>query len=216
MGTAFRPRRRTILPVLLCLSWAGCSSRSSSIQSATPAPAGHPTPFHNGDDTVEAASRPDAAPLENAAASIPFADAQSLPAGTLLTVRLKNPINAASTKTGVTFEAVVDEPVVVERATVIPRGASVAGRVEDTRSSTGSSNRSSNTTRNRGYVRLTLDQVDIAGRELPIRTSSLFARGNPEPSGQSPEMVSLEQGRQLTFRLAEPVYLVTQSATLQH
>jgi hypothetical protein len=215
MGTAFRPRRRTILPVLLCLSWAGCSSRSSSIQSASPAPAGHPTPFHNGDDTVEAAS-PDAALQENASAVIPFADAQSLPAGTLLTVRLRYPINSASTQPGTTFEALIDEPVVIERATVIPRGASVAGRVEDTRSSTGSSTRSSNTTRNRGYVRLTLNQVAIAGRELPIRTSSLFARGNREPSGQFPEMVSLEQGRQLTFRLTEPVTLVTQSAVLQH
>jgi hypothetical protein len=209
MGTAFRPRRRTILPVLLCLSWAGCSSRSSSIQTASTAPAGHPTPFHTGDDTVEAAGRsePTAPDNVNAGAAIPFADAQSLPAGTLLTVRLQSPINAVSPQTGAAFVALVEEPVVIEGATVIPRGATVAGRVEDTRSST--------LPHNRGYVRLTLDQVDLSGRELAIRTSSLFARGHPAPSAQSPEAVSLEQGRQLTFRLIEPVDLVSQSTAPQ-
>jgi hypothetical protein len=211
MGRVFMPRRRTILPVLLCLSWAGCSSRSSSVQNTSTSnpPNQHPAPFHNGDDTVDPASHPDAASEGNASSEsgIPFGDAQSLPVGTLLTVRLRNPINSASPKTGPTFIALVDEPVVIEGATVIPRGASVAGRIEAARSST--------VTHNRGYVRLTLDVVDIAGRELPIRTSSLFARGNLDPSGNASDVISLEQGRQLTFRLTEPVYVVSQSTTPQ-
>jgi hypothetical protein len=211
MDSLLRPRGRTIVPVLLCLSWAGCSSRSSSLQNATTSnPANpHPASFHSGDDIVDPAGHPEVHPASGgdaiSEAGIPFGDSQNLPAGTLLTVRLRTPINSASPKTDSTFVALVDEPVVIEGATVIPRGASVAGRVEDTRSST--------MTHNRGYVRLTLNLVDIAGRELPIRTSSLFARGTPEPSPNAPEMVGLEQGRQLTFRLTEPVYLVSQSTT---
>jgi hypothetical protein len=212
MGKVFRPCGRMIVPVLFCLSWAGCFSRSSSVQNVSASnPATHPASFHNGDETPDSSSHHPEVPSASAGdatseSSIPFGDAQNLPAGTLLTVRLRNPINSAS-PTDATFVALVEEPVVIEGATVIPRGASVAGRVEDTRSST--------MTHNRGYVRLTLNLVDIAGRELPIRTSSLFARGNFEPSGNAPEMVSLEQGRQLTFRLTEPVYLVSQSTTPQ-
>jgi hypothetical protein len=127
--------------------------------------------------------------------------------GTLLTVRLKSPINSDFPKNSAAFVALVDEPVVVEGATLVPRGASVAGRIEAARSST--------MTHNRGYVRLTLDLVDIAGRELPIRTASLFARGNPESPANGPQIVSLEQGRRLTFRLTEPVYLASQSSNPQ-
>jgi hypothetical protein len=155
--------------------------------------------------SVEAAS-----PSEGGAGSepsIPFRDAQSLPVGTLLTVRLKSPINSDSPKNSATFVALVDDPVVVEGATLVPRGASVAGRIEAARLST--------MTHNRGYVRLTLDLVDIAGRELPIRTASLFARGNPGSAGNASDMVSLEQGRRLTFRLTEPVYMASQSSNPQ-
>lgn len=189
MGRVFRSRRRTVLPVVLCLSWAGCSSRPAGVGSASPS-------------SVEAAS-----PSEDAASSepsVPFGDAQSLPVGTLLAVRLQSPIYSDSPKNSATFIAFVDEPVVVEGATLVPRGASVAGRIEAARSST--------MTHNRGYVRLTLDLVDISGRELPIRTASLFARGNPASAGNTSDRVSLEQGRRLTFRLTEPVYMASQSS----
>jgi hypothetical protein len=191
MGRVFRPRGRSVLPVVLCLSWAGCSSRPAGLRGAGPT-------------GVEAASLSEESP--SAVPSIPFRDVGSLPAGTLLTVRLKNSINSDFLKNTSTFAALVDEPVVVEGETLVPRGASVAGRIEAARSST--------MTHNRGYVRLTLDLVDIAGRDLPIRTASLFARGNPESTtANAPDIVSLEQGRRLTFRLTEPVYMASQSST---
>jgi hypothetical protein len=189
MGRVFRPRGRSVLPVVLCLSCVGCSSRPAGLRSAGPT-------------SVEAASlSEDGASSEP---SIPFRDVGSLPAGTLLTVRLKTPIISDSPKNSATFAALVDEPVVVEGETLVPRGASVAGRIEAARSST--------MTHNRGYVRLTLDLVDIAGRDLPIRTASLFARGNPGSTANPTDMVSLEQGRRLTFRLTEPVYMASQSS----
>ena len=68
--------------------------------------------------------------------------------------------------------------------------------------------RASKVKRNRGYVRLTLDSIDLAGKDLPIQTSSLFARGiAPETD---PSAVTLEKGRRLTFRLAESVSIVPQ------
>lgn len=206
MGRAFRPRGRTILPVLLCLSWAGCSSRPT-VKSTSNTPANpNSEALRDGDETDKltrdaSATHDDGA---NSIQEIPFRDAQSLPVGTLLTVRLSKAINSDSPQASTTFAASVDEPVVIEGATIVPRGASVAGRIEAARSSA--------VAHNRGYVRLTLDLVDIAGRELPVRTASLFTRGNPQPSGNTHDMVFLEQGRRLTFRLAEPIYMASQSS----
>jgi len=137
---------------------------------------------------------------------VPFRDSRSLPVGTLLTVRLKSPIAADSPGVSRVFDAIVDESVLVEGSELLPRGVSVAGRVE--------SARASGLRHNRGYVRLTLDSINIAGRELSIRTSSLFVRGNADEaqasaSGASLQVVRLEGGRRLTFRLTEPLSIAS-------
>jgi hypothetical protein len=129
---------------------------------------------------------------------LPFQDPQNLPAGTLLTVRTKNSISAENPDANGTFEAIVDQPVVIEGNQLVPLGTMVSGRVE--------SARASNLKRNRGYVRLTLETIQLAGLNVPVQTSSLFVRGHagqtrPE---QSP-IVRLEKGRRLVFRLTEPV-----------
>ncbi len=132
----------------------------------------------------------------------PFRDAQDLPAGTLITVRLKNDLSSDYTGESLTFGAVVDEPVQVEGNVVLAQGAGVAGRVESTRTSL--------VKRNRGYIRLTLDAIDFEGRKLPVQTSSLFVHGilTRAANGKSDnpsQAVHLESGRRLTFRLIEPV-----------
>jgi hypothetical protein len=204
MGGGFRPRGRTILPLLLTLL-AGCS-RPGGVRDESAA--AQPTaPFR---DISDPDLHPEVAtvPGESSDSGVPFHDSQDLPVGTLLTVRLRDAIHSElpGATSGATFVAQVDEPIVIEGATIIPRGASVAGRIESARSST--------IQHSRAYVRLTLDQVELAGRELPIRTSSLFARGNAvESQGRkASEMVSLEQGRRLTFRLAETVSVINQSS----
>jgi hypothetical protein len=208
MGKVFRPRGRTILPLMLSLL-AGCS-RPAGVRSGAET-SQQTAPFHEGE---YADTRPETVPTSydstGSESGVPFRDSQSLPVGTLLTVRLKDAINSDHLPSGAnsTFTALVDEPIVMEGATIVPRGASVAGRIESARSST--------MKHSRGYVRLTLDLVDIAGKELPIRTSSLFARGSasePPRRGASQvvsEAVSLEQGRLLTFRLSEAASLDSQ------
>jgi hypothetical protein len=214
-----RPRCRTIWPMLLVMLVASSCSRPEGWRSDdSGAQTGqHSAPFQ--DETGSATSHVSAAAPDhaNSETGLPFRDDQSLPAGTLLTVRLKNPISAenpASTPTARgTFEAVVDEPLVINGNTLIPRGATAAGRVESARSSN---------VKRRGYVRLILDSIDVAGRDLPVRTSSLFARGNLDDAANStegevpPAVIHLEKGRRLTFRLTEPVYVAGQRPNSAH
>jgi hypothetical protein len=117
----------------------------------------------------------------------------------LLTVRLKNPVSADNPEASGRFEGTIDEPVTVDGNTLVPRGASVAGRVDSARSSKVKGN---------GFVRVTLDSIDIAGKELQLQTSSLFVRGSGASHSPAIQAITLEQGRRLTFRLTEPAYVV--------
>jgi len=202
------PRMLTIWPVLFSLLLVAACSRPAGLRSdgATPSDQ-HPVPFH--DDRSAPGSSPGVSSVAQdnglkPESGLPFRDPQSLPAGTMLTVRLKNPISADNPDGSGTFEAVLDEPVVIEGNALVPRGVSVAGRVE--------SARASKVEPKRGYVRLTLDSIDFAGKDLPVQTSSLFARGNAPDGDPSLSVITLEKGRRLTFRLAEPAYLARQQA----
>ncbi|HET6180223.1 MAG TPA: hypothetical protein VFE61_25100 [Candidatus Sulfotelmatobacter sp.] len=88
------------------------------------------------------------------------------------------------------------------------RGANVAGRVEAARVS--------KVKGNRAYLRLTLNSIDVAGKDLPVQTSSLFARGTAPDGDVSARVITLEKGRRLTFRLAEPVFVANQEALNRH
>lgn len=210
-------RRRQSLSVgsaliFLCLA-VGCSRPVGLRGNDAPAESDqHPVPFHDGDAAVSTDLPSNVSPgaPENSAKGengLPFRDAQSLPIGTLMTVRLRDPISTDRPGPSGSFEAVIDEPVTVDGNTLVPRGALVAGRVE--------SARASRMKRNRNYVRLTLDTIDLAGHDFPVQTSSLFARGNanepvPTQDESMPPVIHLEKGRRLTFRLTEPVYVAVQ------
>lgn len=172
---------------------------------------GTQVPFHDGEPAGTASSSTPSA-LEKvlqADSSSSIRDADSLPVGTLLTVRLKAPIDTDAPEANTSFTAVVDEAVSIQGKLLIPRGSVVAGRVE--------SARASRVKRTRNYVRLTLDSLEIFGRDLPVQTSSLFAHGNTSPFASQDEnppdaAIRLEKGRRLTFRLTEPVYLATRQS----
>ncbi len=216
------PRSHTIWPLSLALLplgllLVGCSDSSETRgDNRTAAADQHQVPFHDGDASANSAATNSAASQENSPQiGLPFQDSQNLPVGTLLTVRLKDPVSADESGSGSTFEAVVDKPVVVDGNMLVPRGASVAGRVESARASA--------VERSRGYVRLTLDEIAIAGHDLPIQTSSLFARANADGQQSlagthltSVSTIHLEKGRQLTFRLTEPVYVASQRPLPTH
>jgi hypothetical protein len=136
--------------------------------------------------------------------SLPFHDVSNLPAGTLLTVRLNNAIAADGSAASGTFEAVVDEPVVVDGVALVPRGTNAVGRVEAARRS--------NLERDRGFVRLTLASIDVSGHDVPVQTSSLFASANATGGDKSvaandASAIQLEKGRRLTFQLTGEVQI---------
>ena len=192
--------------LLLSLCWVGCSRPGNNQGTADAGE--HQVPFREAgqSETADLSPTVSSAVVQNgpyADIGVPFRDPHSLPVGTLLTVRLKDPISSDRSGSSTIFTAVVDEPIVIEGETMVPRGSSVTGRVESAHPSM--------VNRSQGYVRLSLDAVDVDGRDMPIRTSSLFARGRmDEPQTPDAEaVVGVEQGRRLTFRLTEPVFMVS-------
>ena len=205
-----RPRSGVVWPltlVLLCVSACTRPSASpttdqSSVQSD------HHAPFHASDTQATPAE-----PMITLAASDrqssggektpPFHDAPNLPSGTFVTVRLTGPVYAESSIAVAAFQGEVAEPVIIDGMTVIPRGAPVTGLIEAVRAS--------EVKPSRGYVRLTLQSLQIGGSEIPLRTASVFT---PQASahGAGPSLIRLEKGRTLTFRLSEPAYTPVQEA----
>lgn len=200
-----RPNGLIMWPLWFALVWmAGCARPALHTNEAAAAPDSHPIPFHgekgpNASDAPAGTGNP-----ANSEAALPFHDSQNLPAGTLLTVRLRKPISSDGPGANKIFEAVIDEPVMVAGNDLVPRGTIVEGRVESTRAS--------NVKRNRGYVRLALDSIHLGSADLPIQTSSLSVRGTPgdadwPQSDNSAGVIHVEKGRRLTFRLSESVYI---------
>lgn len=212
-----KPLGLAIWPMLGLMLTIGCAPPVAQ-QDNGPAPSDpNQVPFHDASGTPQAnsASTPgEQSASPNIEAPVPFHDPQNLPAGTLLTVRLKNAISAQNPGVKRTFEAVVDEAVVVEGNKLVPRGATVMGRVE--------SARSSDVGRNRGYIRLALDSIHLGEVSLPISTSSLFVHGDTGNTTVSqgdalhngdPRPIHVEKGRRLTFRLTEPAYVAASQRT---
>jgi hypothetical protein len=138
---------------------------------------------------------------------LPFkgSSSQTLPAGTLLTVRLDAPIATAKRGASKTFTAILDDPVTVDGATVLPHGVTARGRLECSQAVL---------KRGTGYVCLTLESIAVGTRTIPLQTSKLFAKGtveaSPEPaSGHArpthAAAVRIAKGHRLTFRLTRDV-----------
>jgi hypothetical protein len=158
---------------------------------------GSATPFQDtGGDATET-SEPGFLAGDAHVTGPPFQNAEIVPAGSFLTVRLKVPLLAGSGLKD-SFEAILDEPVVVEGNTLIPRDTIVSGEIE--------SAHVLKSKPERGYLRLTLNSMQLDGMSVPIQTASLFAR---QPSGPDTNSLTirLEKGRRLTFRLKEQVFL---------
>jgi hypothetical protein len=97
----------------------------------------------------------------------------AIPAGTPLAVRLRTSLSSATSRPGDSFEAVLDEPIIVRGKMVAPSGANVTGKVLDARAA--------NELQEPGYMRLALIAVSLNGQSVPIQTSSIFVkRGSHE------------------------------------
>lgn len=205
------PSSILLAPVLL--AW-GCS-RPASLQDLNTAPAGQPQIPFNGSEHQSNQVRQAASPMANDGGDFsskenvpPFRDSLNLPAGTLLTVRLANAISADGLSHN-PFDAILENPVVLDGVTVIPQGARAIGFVESAHSSEIKSNGS--------YVRLKLSSIYIAGHNLPVQTSSLFAKANLKARSQSDgpdNVIYVSKGRRFTFQLSGPVVLASQKDNL--
>ena len=127
----------------------------------------------------------------------PLQKSDLIPAGALLTVRLRVPLVAGG-GFNESFVALLDEPIIVDGNILIRREAIVSGEIE--------SAHVSKTRPDRGYVRLTLNSLEVDGASVPIKTASLFA-SQLSPGPRHSMTIRLEKGRRLTFRLKEPISL---------
>jgi hypothetical protein len=154
-----------------------------------------------------------------------------IPVGTEITIRLQAALSSTDSRVGNSFDAVIDDPVIVSGKTVVPAGALVTGSVLAARASQSS--------HQPGYLRVTLASLVVNGKAVPLRTSSIFAKGASYGKREAPTMtrsaaagegavaesvlepangadpsfdhlhadVRFSTGQHLTFRLAQPLHL---------
>src|SRR6202049_317512 len=101
-----------------------------------------------------------------------------LPAGTEITAQLQTALSSADSRVGESFEAVVDEPVIVAGKIVVPRGTTVTGSVLEAKAS--------RSLQQPGYLRLTLESMVVNGKAVPLRASSIFAKGASYAKRETP------------------------------
>jgi hypothetical protein len=119
--------------------------------------------------------RPD--PSSETAAARP---GMELPAGSVLTVRMIDPVDSEVSRVGETFRASIDEPVVVGSDQVIPRGADVVVKLVDDKQSGKIS----------GKTELTLDLVSVFvnGKIVDVNTQSV-SRESSSRTGRSEKVI---------------------------
>lgn len=194
--SACRRSRGAVPAILLILLAAfGCSHRTPNMPTEG-ATQSNPAPFQS-QPSPAAEIRQGFSLTDSQGKGSPFQKSDLIPAGALLTVRLPVPLVAGSGFKE-SFEALLDEPVVVDGNMLISRDAIVRGEIE--------SAHVSKTSPDRGYVRLTLSSVQVDGVSVPIQTASLFARQLSTAPANS-VTIRLEKGRRLTFRLKEQIFL---------
>src|SRR6202521_2428510 len=82
--------------------------------------------------------------------------ATKLPEGTPIPIRLQTALSSASSHAGDTFNAIVDEPVLIDGQTLIDRGTPATGRVLEAKPATNSRGRSLERSVAPGYLRIVL------------------------------------------------------------
>jgi hypothetical protein len=150
--------------------------RVSSIQfgsapTASTAPAAETAPHERSN-----VFRPDS----SAGTAPPIQSGIELPQGTPLTVRMIDPVDSQVNHIGETFQASIDEPVVVGINQVIPRGADVVIKLVDDKQSG----------KITGKGELTLDLVSVAvnGRVIDVNTQTV-TRESSSRTGRSEKVI---------------------------
>jgi hypothetical protein len=205
--------------VLSCLALgSACARPAGSQTSANPPTSDQAAPFHP--SPASASDRTLAIPQDYSTpvTALPFHAAQPcvLPSGTFLTVKLDRSLVPERVHSGDTFVASVAGPILIDGRTVIDSGTQVTGRVESAQATSPRLGRSTSSGNGlgKGYVQLTLTSIVVDGKQLPLQTVSLFARGTSPGSNPSfrrteadtqSDTVRVQKGRRLTFRLIAPI-----------
>ena len=124
--------------------------------------------------------RPDAASRRHERSSGDSASGVELPAGTVVTVRMIDPVDSEVNRVGETFRASVDEPVVVGSDQVIPRGADVVVKLVDDKQSGKIS----------GRTELTLDLVSVSvdGKMIDVNSQAI-TQASKSRTGRSEKVI---------------------------
>lgn len=137
---------------LLLVSLSGCTNPSTTAASPGTLPSGATQPVPGG-----SAASPAPAP------AAPPRVAVDVPVGTLVEARLNESLSTRSNRAGDKFTAMLEMPIVVNGAEVIPRGARVQGRVTTADSS--------GRLKGRAVLGITLEAIEYRGQMIPVTTN---------------------------------------------
>ena len=126
-----------------------------------PSPAPKPQP-------AATAASPGAPAKASAAAPKPI----TVPGGTMVNVRLTQPIDVDSSQAGQTFKAVVDDPVMIGGSVVIPRGASAVVQAVQVQQS--------GTMKGSDKITLKLNSIAFGGMAYPVASQYVETKGKGE------------------------------------
>jgi hypothetical protein len=155
-----------------------------------------------------------------------------LPEGTTIPIRLQSALSSASSRAGESFNATIDEPVLIDGQALVARGTPAIGRVLEAKASASSRGTSLGSplgssvesSLEPGYLRIVLVSLNVGGKTVMIETSSIFAKGGSREdrnssagaaSGASQKSKDKDKDkdivigvdRRLNFRLAQAVDL---------
>ena len=180
--------------VFLMALTLGCA-RQLLPQTGEDSPSRQPVPFERSADTRGISPTVAFTPVE-------------IPVGTPVTVHLQGSLSSASSHAGDSFDAVLDEPIIVKGQSIAPQGAAITGKVLDAKASA--------QPKDPGYLRLVLTAVSLNGKLASLQTSSIFAKGGPRkrnqpgldlPLASTQQDVRYDTQQRLTFRLTQPLPL---------
>jgi len=135
-------------------------ARSANDQPSTQAQTAQAAPFSGKNDSADASKTTSKSLVPQEVV---------IPSGTAITVRLQNAVSSATSSPGDQFEAVLDQPIVVDGETIAPTGAQVTGRVVAAR-------RSGRLT-HPGYLRIALASTAVKGKTILLQSSSVMVAG---------------------------------------
>jgi hypothetical protein len=156
-GGTLKLTRILYVVALLALCFVlGCASKQATPASSTE------NPNASGDNAAGGTAAGSKSASGRSTASKPVPQTVTIPAGTVITVRLGETLSSKSSSAGQGFSATVAEPVAVDGKTVIERGAAARGTVVDAKSM--------GHFKGGALLEVRLNSVSINGREISVDT----------------------------------------------